>query len=200
MTSSNSFRASVSPLVTSIPVFYGFNGSRDRRSQGHLRPAPWAPQFCLCLSPEGSCFPLPSKGGESLGPGYLGSIMTLVCIPCPPTVCRWSCALLTTRVLGTLTTGETSVSPRVQGEGACSPGHLLTTPSSTCSPGLYTGGRPGPPPSQASLCAEPVSCPPWLVLHARDALPDNGAAPDGEGGAGERAPLEEVVSIPPGQG
>lgn len=64
--SGNSFcsQASVSPLVTSIPVFYGSNGSKDGRSQGHPRPVLWTPQFCPCLSPEGSCFisPCPVKG------------------------------------------------------------------------------------------------------------------------------------------
>lgn len=66
-----------------------------------------------------------------------------------------------------------------------SPGRLLTTLPSPCSPGLHAGGRPGPPPAPAPLRPEPVGCPPWLLLHAREALPETRAAPDGEGGAGE---------------
>lgn len=121
----------------------------------------------------------------------------------PPTVCRWSCALLTTRVLGTPTTGETSVSAGVQGGGGRgstgSPGRLLTTLPSPCSPGLHAGGRPGPPPAPAPLRPEPVGCPPWLLLHAREALPETRAAPDGEGGAGEGHVPQRGSQHPPPQ-
>lgn len=76
--------------------------------------------------------------------------------------------------------------------------HLLTA-LSTCSPGLHSGGRPGPPPAPAPLCPQPVGRLPWLLLHAGDALPDAGAVADGEGGVGAgRAPgaLEEMTSVP----
>lgn len=56
--------------------------------------------------------------------------------------------------------------------------HLLTA-LSTCSPGLHSGGRPGPPPAPAPLCPQPVGRLPWLLLHAGDALPDAGAVADG---------------------
>lgn len=79
------------------------------------------PSFAPAFPLKGPASPCPGKGVRArawISGSHCDQVLLYVpCPPPPPTACRWSCALLTDRVPGTPTTGETSVSAGVQGEG-----------------------------------------------------------------------------------